>query len=79
MPFQFMLLSSDPLKQQSIEIENNITLLSESSVKLLGVLIDDRHQFDDHIGVMCCSRAAKKLNDRARISKHFDPNSKHII
>ena len=56
MKFQFMVLSSDPLKQQRIEIENNITLLSESSVKLLGVIIDDRHQFDDHISVMCCSR-----------------------
>ena len=37
--FQFMVWSSDPLKQQKIEIENDITLLSEFRVKLLGVII----------------------------------------
>ena len=49
--FQFIVLSSDPLEQQKIEIENDITLLSESRVKLLGVIIDDRLQFNDHISV----------------------------
>ena len=76
--FQFMVLSSDPLEQQKIEIENDITLLSESRVKLLGVIIDDRLQFNDHISAMCC-RAARQLNALARISKHLDSKSKHII
>ena len=75
---QFMVLSSDPLEQQKIEIENDITLLSESRVKLLGVIIDDRLQFNDHISAMCC-RAARQLNALARISKHLDSKSKHII
>ena len=69
--FQFMVLSSDPLEQRKIEIENDITLLSELRVKLLGVIIDDRLQFNDHISAMCC-RAA-------RISEHLDSKSKHII
>ena len=56
--FQFMVLSSDPLEQQRIEIENDITLLSERRVKLLGVIIDDRLTFNDHISAMCC-RAAR--------------------
>ena len=76
--FQFMVLSSDPLEQQKIEIESDITLLSESRVKLLGVIIDDRLQFNDHISAMCC-RAARQLNALARISKHLDSKSKHII
>ena len=74
--FQFMVLSSDPLEQQRIEID--ITLLSESRVKLLDVIIDNRLQFNDHIIAMCC-RAARQLNALARISKHIDTNSKHII
>ena len=76
--FQFMVLSSDPLEQQRIEIENDITLLSEPRVKLLGVIVDDRLQFNDHISTMCC-RAARRLNALARISKHLDSKSKHII
>ena len=76
--FSLWCLSSDPLEQQKIEIENDITLLSESRVKLLGVIIDDRLQFNDHISAMCC-RAAIQLNALARISKHIDSKSKHII
>ena len=76
--FQFMMLSSDPLEQQKIGIENDITLLSESRVKFLGFIIDDRLQFNDHISAMCC-RAARQLNALAKISKHLDSKSKHII
>ena len=73
-----MVLSSDPLEQQRIEIENDTTLASESRVKLLGVIIDDRLQFNDHISAMCC-RAARQPNALAKISKHIDSKSKHII
>ena len=76
--FQFMMLSSDPLEQQRLEIQNDLTLLSESRVKLLGVIIDDGLQFNDHIRAMCC-RADRQLNALARISKHIDSKSKHII
>ena len=76
--FQFMVLSSDPLEQQRIELENDVALLSESRVILLGIIIDDRLQFNDHISAMCC-RAARQLNALARISKHLDSKSKHII
>ena len=34
--------------------------------------------FNDHISAMCC-RAARQLNALARISKHLDSKSKHII
>ena len=76
--FQFMVLSFDPLEQQKIEIKNDITLLSESRLKLLDVIIDDRLQFNDHVSAMCC-KAARQLNALARISKHLDSKSKHII
>ena len=42
-------MSSDPLEQQRIEIENGITILSVSRAKLLDVIIDNRLQFNDHI------------------------------
>ena len=65
--FQFMLLSSDPLEQQKIEIENDMTFLS-----------DDRLQFNDHISAMCC-RAARQLNALARIhSKNKCSEFEHI-
>ena len=38
----------------------------------------NRLQFNDHISAMCC-RTARQLNALARISKHIDTNSKHII
>ena len=52
--------------------------LSASRVKLLGVIMDDRLQFNDHISAMCC-RTAWQLNALTRISKHLDSKSKHII
>ena len=50
--YQFTVLASDPLEQQRIEIANDITLLSESIVKLLGVKMNNRLQFNI-ISVSC--------------------------
>ena len=52
--------------------------LSESRIKLFGVIIYDGLRFNDHISAMCC-RADGQLNALARISKHIDSKSKHII
>ena len=60
--FQFMVLSSDPLEQQKIEIENDITLLSEPRVKLLGVIIDKYSLLMHCIKIK--SRAKSLLNEQ---------------
>ena len=37
---------------ERLEIETDITLLSETRVKLLGVILDDRLQLNDHISAV---------------------------
>ena len=76
--FQFMVISSKPLEAQNIELHGGVSITSEPSVKILGVVIDDRLNFDEHIS-MCCTKAARQLNALARISKYLDFKSKTII
>ena len=72
--FQFMVISSERIEQKCLDIGNGITLQSEPSVKVLGVTIDDRLQFSEHISA-CCSKAARQLNALSRISKHINLKS----
>ena len=76
--FSFMVISSKPLEPQNIELHGGVSITSEPSVKILGVVIDDRLNFDEHIS-MCCTKAARQLNALARISKYLDFKSKTII
>ena len=76
--FQFMVISSKRIEQKCLDIGNGITLQSEPSVKVLGVTIDDRLQFSEHISA-CCSKAAQQLNGLSRISRHINLKSKSII
>ena len=47
-------------------------------VTVLGVTIDDKLCFSQHISV-CCKKAARQLNALARISKHLNINSRRAI
>ena len=76
--FQFMVISSERIEQKFLDIGNGITLQSEPSVKVLGVTIDDRLQFSEHVSA-CCSKAARQLNALSRISRHINLKSKSII
>ena len=76
--FQFMVISSERIEQKCLDIGNGITLQSEPSVKVLGVTIDDRLQFSEHISA-CCSKAARQLNALSRISRQINLKSKSII
>ena len=76
--FQFMMLSNERIQEQYIDIADGITLRSEPCVKVLGVTIDDRLQFNEHVSA-CCSKAAKQLNALSRISRHISLKSKSII
>ena len=69
--FQYMILLPN-------SADENTTLRSEKSVKALGVTIDNRLIFSDHISA-CCLKAVRQLNALARISKYLDPKSKSII
>ena len=66
------------MEPQNIELHGGVSITSEPSVKILGVAIDDRLHFDEHVS-MCGTKAARQLNTLARISKYFDFKSKTII
>ena len=68
---QFMVISSKQMEPQNIELHGGVSITSEPSVKILGVVIDDRLNFDEHVS-MCCTKAARQLNALARISKYLD-------
>ena len=67
-----------PRNNKYTDIADGITLRSEPCVKVLGVTIDDRLQFNEHVSA-CCSKAAKKINALSRMSRHISLKSKFII
>ena len=73
-----MILSPNAADDIELKLDENTTLRSEKSVKALGVIIDNRLTFNDHISAGCL-KAARQLNALARISKYLDPKSKSII
>ena len=50
---------------------SNIKVTSEFSVKLLGIYIDDRLNFDYHVSQLC-KKASKKLHALAKIFKYIE-------
>ena len=76
--FQFMILSPNATDDIELKLDRNTILSSERSVKALGVTIDCRLTFNDHISA-CCLKAASQLNALARISKYLDIKSKKIF
>ena len=56
--------------------EENIT--GTKSVKLLGVTIDNKLNFDEHVHKIC-KKASQKLHALARISKYLDKNKLRVI
>ena len=75
--FQFLALSSNTVPNFDLVL-NGITLTSESHVKALGVVIDNKLNFSEHIRVIC-KKAARQLNALARISKFLDISTRSVI
>ena len=73
-----MLFSPTPTEQQVLQLCDGTSLMSETEVTVLGVTIDDKLCFSQHISV-CCKKAARQLNALARISKHLNINSRRAI
>ena len=66
------------MEPQNIELHRCVSITSEPSVNILGVVIDDRLNFDEHVS-MCCTKSARQLNALAGISKYLGFKSKTII
>ena len=67
--FQFMVLGSSTRQSIILNI-NNIKIRESSSVTLLGLTIDNRLTFKDHINILCL-RANLKLHALRRIRKYL--------
>ena len=76
--FQFMVLSSQPTEQIQIDIGDNVIVSSEPVVKALGVYIDSKLTFNEHIK-QTSLKAARQLNALARISKFLNVNARKLV
>ena len=76
--FQFLAISKSDDSTHQLQLNGGTVLNSESYVKALGVTIDNRLNFSQHITEMC-KKAARQLNALARISRVLDPTSRKII
>ena len=62
---------------QNITI-NDMSIVSIPQVKLLGVTIDDKMNFNDHINNICC-KATRQLNALCRLNKVLSTHTKLIL
>ena len=67
--FQFIILGKSTIQSIILNI-NNIKIWESSSEVLLGLTIDNRLTFKDHINILC-HRANLKLHALRRIRKYF--------
>ena len=76
--FQFLAISSSDETIYELQLNGGTILKSEPHVKALGVIIDNRLNFSEHI-LGTCKKAARQLNALARISRFLKPSSRKII
>ena len=76
--FQFFISSSCQNESIELKISDNVTITSEPCIKALGISIDSRLTFTDHIS-SGCAKAARQLNALSRISKNLDLKCRKLI
>ena len=76
--FQFMISSSSNIGEVELQINESVVIKSELFVKALGVYIDCKLTFTEHVK-RTCIKAARQLNALSRISKYLSVNSKKQI
>ena len=64
-------------QDNNIKIGNDI-ITSKTSVKLLGVTIDNKLNFNEHVDNIC-KKANNKLHALARIAKYLNPDKLRIL
>lgn len=77
--FQFILFNPGHASPPEIKVNiDGVIITIERSVTLLGVHIDYKLDFSDHINELC-KRAGRKLNALGRLSKTLDTNAKMCL
>ena len=75
--FQSITLSWDGQQSLSISVQDS-TILSDTTMKVLGVTLDNRLKFDRHIPSLC-TKASIQINASKRISNYRDENCRILI
>ena len=76
-PDKFHLILSDPSDEFSIKIDNS-DLKNSQCQKLLGVQIDSKLSFNNHVAGLC-TKASQKLHALSRISNYMTLTQRRII
>ena len=71
-------MSSENIEPQILTISDDVCLQSQTDVKVLGITVDYRLTFNEHIRI-CTLKAARQLNALSRISKYLDTKSKSVL
>ena len=58
---------------------NDLTINSENSAKLLGIEIDKKLSFEQHISTLCNNKANNQLNAIGRIQKFMGFKEKEVL
>ena len=75
--FQSITLNRDGMQSLAISVQD-YTIISNPSIKVLGVTLDDKLKFDKHISEMC-TKASRQINALKRVSKYLDENCRIMI
>ena len=75
--FQSIILNRDGMQSLAISVQD-YTIVSNSSIKVLGVTLDNKLKFDKHISEMC-TKASRQINALKRVSKYLDENCRIMI
>ena len=77
--FQLMLLQKSTKKviQEKLQIDNN-EVESENWLTLLGITINNRLSFDDHISKLC-NKVSIQLNAIFRLKKYMGPEELEVV
>ena len=76
-PDKFHLLLSDPNEELSIKVEN-CNLKNSKDKKLLGIIIDNKLTFKNHVESLC-AKASQKLHALSRVSNFMTLKQRKII
>ena len=72
-----LLIAGNKYEQTFVKVGNDL-IWESSSVKLLGVTIDNQFKFEEHLAKICL-KANTKLTALSRITKYLDFNKKRVL
>ena len=75
--FQSIILDRDGKQSLSISVQDN-TIFSDPSIKILGIVLDNKLKFDEHVSQMWL-KASRQINALKRISKYLDEKCRILV